>query len=71
MSNKFSRQHYEIVAKILSNYSYKGAGGISDRVIIASNTTGEIMDDFITVFKADNANFDEIRFKKACGFSKK
>jgi len=71
MSNKFSRQHYEVVAKILNNYSYTGTGGMPDRVLIASNTTEDIMYDFIELFKVDNANFDEIRFMKACGFGKK
>lgn len=71
MSSKFSRSHYEVVAKILNQYVYKGFGCMSEEIEVCVNTAGEIMDDFITVFKADNANFDEIRFKKACGFSKK
>jgi len=71
MSNKFSRQHYEIVAKILSNYAYKGFGYMSEQTETRINTTEDIIEDFITVFKVDNANFDEIRFMKACGFGKK
>lgn len=68
MATKYERRHYEDVAKILKEYAPVGWGYISDNTQIKYDTAQDIAEDFARLFKADNPNFNEAKFQKACGF---
>jgi|9_EtaG_2_1085328.scaffolds.fasta_scaffold32074_3 predicted metallopeptidase len=70
---KFERRHYELIAKIL--------GGIESAKLTRPingdlradgyfHNSWHTQDLFIKMFKADNPNFDESRFKNAIGGAK-
>ena len=55
MANKFSKRHYEAVAKVIDN------------MINGNSSPDNIIDDFAEMFAEDNERFDRARFEKAAG----
>lgn len=54
LTEAFSRQHFVAIAKIIKN-------------IPDSKTRDMVCGEFLTLFRNDNASFDERRFKDAAG----
>ena len=77
----FTKKHFTAIAKILSHAErsvesmgappyYAGPSfneGYTEAQYHAEDIVNEITNDFITLFKADNPNFDEKRFREAVG----
>lgn len=77
--SKFTRQHYNAIAAILAEHS-DNAVKMTEHVVSGypdfvhgwksrSAEINELIDDFVTLFEQDNANFDSERFLSASGYN--
>jgi len=65
---KFSKGHYEVIAKVLNEYKPAGWGYISDESQAKYDTAQYIAEDLSNLFQKDNPSFNNVLFMKACGF---
>lgn len=60
---RFSKRHYEDVARIFRNY--RPPAKVNDRQ--ADIMLEDMVNMFAAMFRSDNSKFDNDRFAKACG----
>ena len=64
-SPRYSKRHYEDVAKILR--VVKNEYKLGDQVSLSLSIWKRQVDDFVVLFTCDNPLFNEVRFRVACG----
>ena len=65
---RYSKRHYEDVAKIIRKQAHPDAVYTYDDVKMGQQMMVETMvNEFVNLFKADNPRFDVDRFTTACG----
>ena len=68
-----TRKDYEALAKALSETRKFYEQGVPDdytvpQTYMVATTVQNIIERFSSYMKADNANFNEAKFRRACGF---
>lgn len=64
----FTREHYETIAKVIRNASLQ-VDSYAEELHTGSTQVldkAQLIDDLLSVFKSDNARFDESKFIDAC-----